>query len=156
MNKKTASQALTIILLAALLGIFAYKKRPMASAVENSPESIIWQMVDASRASDAEGYMKCYTGEMERALRQNLQDMGQAKFRDYLSSSLRQVKGIAVSPPQTTSSDERRVSVEYVYQDRSEVQQVYLRQVGRRWKIYRVEGSERVKTLVPYGTPVRD
>ncbi len=123
---------------------------------EETPEAAIWRMVDASRSMDPERYLSCYTGDMERMLRRNLQEMGPAKFREYLSGSLRQMKGIAVSAPQTSAPDERRVSVEYVYEDRNEVQQVYLRQVGRAWKIFRVEGAERIKTLVPYGTPVND
>ena len=155
-SKKKTSQALTAILLAALLGFLVYKHRAAIPRSEDSAESTIWEMVEASRASDPERYIRCYTGEMESLLRRNFQDMGPTKFRDYLFNSLRPVKGIAVSSLAAASSTERRVSVEYVYEDRNEVQQVYLRQVGRRWKIFRVEGAERVKTLVPYGTPVRD
>jgi hypothetical protein len=34
------------------------------------------------------------------------------------------------------------------------MQKMYLEKHGDRWKIARVDGAERVKTLVPYGTPV--
>jgi hypothetical protein len=113
-------------------------------------------MVDASRSADPERYVACYTGVMERFLRQNLQEMGSAKFREYLSNSIRLVKGIAVSAPEATAPSEKRVSVEYVYEDRNEKQQVYLQQVGNEWKILRVEATEHIKTLVPYGAPVTD
>jgi hypothetical protein len=93
---------------------------------------------------------------MQLFLRQNLEEMGPAKFREYLSNSLRPVKGIAVSAPETTAPSEKRVSVEYVYADRNEKQQMYLRRVGKEWKIFRVDTTERTKTLVPYGTPVAD
>ncbi len=154
--KKKAPQVVTVILLTAVLGIFAYRQRGSRSREGDAPEATIWRMVDASRNADLDRYMQCYTGEIEQRLRQNLREMGPAKFRDYLRGSERQLKGIAVSAPQTSSPTETRVSVEYVYEDRNEVQQVYLRQVGKNWKIFRVEGAERVKTLVPYGTPVRD
>ncbi len=154
--KKKAPQVLTAILLTAVLGIFAYRQRGSGSREGDAPEATIWRMVDASRNADLDRYMKCYTGEIEQRLQQNLREMGPAKFRDYLTSSQRQLKGIAVSAPQASSPTETRVSVEYVYEDRNEVQQIYLRQVGKSWKIFRVEGAERVKTLVPYGTPVRD
>jgi len=154
-NKKKVSQTVTTLLLAALLGFFAYKQRVPAIASEQ-PESVIWRMVDASRSADPQRYLACYTGEMQRFLRQNLEDMGSAKFREYLSNSLRTVKGIAVSAPETATPSEKRVSVEYVYQDRNEKQKIYLRQVGKDWKIFRVEAAERIKTLVPYGTPVAD
>lgn len=154
--KKKAPQVLTAIVLTVVLGIFAYRQRGPVSREGDTPEATIWRMVDASRNADLNRYMKCYTGELEQRLRQNLRDMGPGKFRDYLTSSQRQLKGIAVSPPQASSPTETRVSVEYVYEDRNEVQQVYLRQVGKNWKIFRVEGAERVKTLVPYGTRVTD
>ncbi len=159
MTKKTAGQALTLLLMASILGFFAYRQRaraPAAAAGENSPESALWRMVEAARAADIEPYLECYTGEMERLLRQNLKEMGPEKFRAYLLETQRQVKGVAISPPQMASPTEGRVPVEYVYQDRNEVQQVHLRQVGGRWKIFRVETAERVKTLVPYGTPVTE
>lgn len=155
-NKKKIAQALTLVLMACLLGFFAFRQRGSAPVEENTAESAIWRMVDAARAADPERYLDCYTGEMERQLRRNLQEMGSARFGEYLSSSHRQVKGIAVSPPQMSSPTEGRISVEYVYQDRNEVQQVQVRQVGKQWKIFRVESAERIKTLVPYGTPVTE
>ncbi len=45
--------------------------------------------------------------------------------------------------------------VEYVYQDRNEAQSMYLEKLSGAWKIARVEAAERVKTLIPYGTPVQ-
>jgi hypothetical protein len=32
---------------------------------------------------------------------------------------------------------------------------VVLEKAGADWKITRVDGSERLKTLIPYGTPVK-
>lgn len=156
MGKKRLAQALTLALIAGVIGFFAYRQRAAAPAEDNTPESAIWRMLDASREADAERYLNCYTGEMEQQLRRNLQEMGPDRFREYLSSTHRQVKGIAVFPPQMSSPTEGRLSVEYVYQDRNETQQVFVRQVGKQWKIFRVEGVERIKTLVPYGTPVTE
>ena len=48
-----------------------------------------------------------------------------------------------------------KVRVEYVYQDRNEAQMMFLEKTQGGWRIARVDGSERVKTLVPYGTPVQ-
>jgi len=155
-KKKKLAQALTLALILGALGFFAYRQRAAAPAEDNTPESAIWRMLDASREADPERYLNCYTGELEQQLRQNFREMGGEKFRQYLASTHRQIKGIAVFPPQMTSSAERRLPVEYVYQDRNETQQVHVRQVGKQWKIFRVEGAERIKTLVPYGTPVTE
>ena len=57
--------------------------------------------------------------------------------------------------PQPVSDREVKARVEYVFQDRNEVQYVYLAKMSGAWKISRVDSSERVKTLVPYGTPVQ-
>ena len=156
MTKRNMAQFLTLALLAAIVGLIVYKKRPAPAPVESGPESAIWRMVDASRAADPEKYLACYSGEMERQLRQNYREMGAERFQEYLAGTHRQIKGIAVSPPQMSSAGEGRIAVEYVYQDRNEVQQVVVRREGGQWKIVQVESAERIKTLVPYGTPVTE
>lgn len=156
MTKRNLAQLLTLALLAAIVGLIVYKKRPAPAPVESGPESAIWRMVDASRAADPEKYLACYSGEMERQLRQNYREMGAERFQEYLAGTHRQIKGIAVSPPQMSSAGEGRIAVEYVYQDRNEVQQVVVRREGGQWKIVQVESAERIKTLVPYGTPVTE
>ena len=57
--------------------------------------------------------------------------------------------------PQPLSDPEVKARVEYVFQDRNEAQYFYLDKMSGGWKIARVDSSERVKTLVPYGTPVQ-
>jgi hypothetical protein len=160
MTNKAGLNILTCTLIVTLLGVFVYKQRmampQKQNPEENAPESAIWRMLEASRTPDVERYLNCYTGETAALLQKNVQEMGAAGFRKYLSNSMQQVKGITVFPPEKSSADERRVSVEYIYDDRNEVQQYYLRQVGKKWKIFRIESAERVKTLVPYGAPVNE
>ena len=50
---------------------------------------------------------------------------------------------------------EAQVRVEYVYGNRNEVQNVYLRKDSR-WRIVKVAGSEQIKTLLPFGSTVTD
>jgi hypothetical protein len=63
-------------------------------------------------------------------------------------------KGVAVSDPRITGQT-AAVRVEYVYQDRNEVQALYLERCATGWKIVRADGDERIQTLIPYGTPVK-
>ena len=56
--------------------------------------------------------------------------------------------------PEPVSDSEAKVRVEYVYLDRNESPTLLLRKAGG-WKIASVDSAQRVKTLVPYGTPVR-
>jgi len=180
MSRTVAAKVLTVALLAGIVWTFGYARRTSPPAVEaarpavtptpaaaapaadpsdarvsrESPESVVWRMVDAARAGDSTGYLECYTGELEPRLRQNFQDMGSLRSRDYLLDAHRQLKGVAVRSPRMISPQEAEIPVEYVYEDRNELQQVFARRVGGVWKIDRVDGAERIKTLVPYGTPV--
>jgi hypothetical protein len=91
---------------------------------------------------------------MARQLEQSRDEMTAAGFAQYLKDRNREIKGVAINEPEKASEREARIRVEYVYQDRNEVQQVYLEHIGGAWKILGVDVAERVKTLVPYGTPV--
>ena len=73
----------------------------------------------------------------------------------YLKSTASPVKGIAITEPQVLTDREVKVRVEYVYQDRNEIQFFYMEKQGKDWKIARLDATERIKTLVPYGTPVQ-
>jgi hypothetical protein len=170
MNRPVLSQALTIALMAVILWFAASRQRaasPQASrpaSVESNasrpesagarPESVVWRMLDASRDGDPARYLECYAGEIEPRLRKGFQEMGSARSRDYLQEAHRQLKGVAVRSLQMSSPSEAQMTVEYVYEDRNEIQHVYVQSVDGLWKIERLDGAERIRTLVPYGAPV--
>jgi hypothetical protein len=155
MNRKNAATIVTLLLLA---GIFAAavlrRDRAKAVAPDATPRDTIYQMLDAARAGDPAAYLSHYTGGMETQLKQSIAEKSESGFKQYLLASNAEIKGVALAEPKLVSDSEAEVSVEYVYQDRNEVQRMYLEKRGDRWKIARVDGAERVKTLVPYGTPV--
>jgi hypothetical protein len=76
-------------------------------------------------------------------------------FPKYLRDSNAGVKGVAVNEPETLPDGRVKARVEYVYEDRNEVQFMYLEKTRQGWKIANVDAADRVKTLVPYGTPVQ-
>ena len=121
----------------------------------SSPQDAIYGMLDAARSGNVAGYLASYTGPMLASLQESVRETTETAFSGYLRDSNSAIKGVAVIDPQITSDREATARVEYVYQDRNEVQIVHLEKAGGEWKIARVEGAERVKTLVPYGTPVR-
>jgi hypothetical protein len=57
--------------------------------------------------------------------------------------------------PQPQPEGGVKVRVEYIYQDRNEAQVFFVRKTAEGWKISGVEPAERVKTIIPYGTPVQ-
>jgi hypothetical protein len=172
MNRSVLSRVLTIALMAGMLWFFAREQRaislrPQRTANTNAPgpdsdfsggapQSVVWRMVEATRAGDPVRYLECYTGEMEPRLRRDFQDMGAPRSRDYLLDAHRRLKGVAVRSPIMRSPFDAQLSVEYVYEDRNEVQQIHVKRVAGAWRIDRVDGAERIKTLVPYGAPVED
>src|ERR1700730_12263714 len=133
----------------------SYIVQRSAPKPDSSPQDAIYAMLDAARAGDVKSYLASYTGQMDAALRQSLAETTEAAFARYLTESNAAVKGIAISEPQPLTDREVKVRVEYVYQDRNEAQTMYLEKGPSGWKIARVDGAERVKTLVPYGTPVQ-
>ncbi len=118
------------------------------------PRDTIYAMLDAARDGDVEAYIACYTGEMARQLEQSTAEMTRDGFAKYLQDRNREIKGIAINEPEQASSDRVRVRVEYVYQDRNEAQFFYLEKDGSDWMITGADATQRVPTLVPYGTPV--
>jgi hypothetical protein len=120
-----------------------------------TPQDTIYGMLDAARAGDVKTYLANYSGQMSTALQQSIAETTESKFAQYLKDSNAAIKGVAISEPQQLSDTQVKVRVEYVFQDRNEAQQMYLEKQAGAWKITQVDSTERVKTLVPYGTPVQ-
>ena len=145
MKRPGAASIATVLLLAGLLAIALLRRQPRPAA---GPKDAIYAMLDAARAGNTSAYLAQYTGTLAAQLHQ-------AVTAAYLKSSNAEIKGIALSEPQFISDREASVRLEYIYQDRNEVQMIYLDRAGGGWKIARVDSAERIKTLVPYGTPVQ-
>jgi hypothetical protein len=166
MKKERKAQIATVAVLLAALGIALAAKagwrwrdfrptRITEAKADQEPQDAIYAMLNAARAGDIRTYLDSYTGQMQASLRQALAATTEAAFAQYLKDSNAAVKGIAVSDPQTVTDAEAKVRVEYIYQDRNEVQTMHLEKGPAGWKISGADGDERVKTLIPYGTPVK-
>jgi hypothetical protein len=157
MTKEATARVVTLGVLAAALGFVGYRQTPRpdaAAPAEATPQSAIDGMLDASRAGNAEQYLGYFSGSLRDSLRQTMTDQGAAVFARQLQEQTAGLTGIAMQDPQLTPEGQARVRAEYVYRDRNEVQTFTLERQGTEWKIVRAESPERVKTLVPYGTPV--
>ena len=155
MNRPRAATTVTILLLAGLLAAAMLRRTGIRRAeLPATPQDAIYRMLNAARAGDGTAYLRQYGGEMEAQLRQAAAEKTEADFKSYLRSSNAEIKGVAISEPKTLPDREVEVEVEYIYQDRNETQRMYLEKFGGEWKITRVNGAQRVKTLTPYGSPV--
>jgi len=153
MTRERKTQLITLAAMA-VVGAIALGRLPRSSKPPAGPVDVIYAVMDAARAGDIKSYLACYGGAMRSALGQSLRESGEAGFAKYLRETNAAIKGVALGEPQTTGDGEASVRVEYVYQDRNEVQTMHLQTGEAGWKITSVEGTARVKTLVPYGTPV--
>lgn len=169
MSRDAKAQALTVALIAGVLAFIAWNQGAFSALSRSSggdagllsftkpkkvePRDVIYAMLDAARDGVVNDYLDCYSGQMERMLRQSLEEMGSERFSEFLRERNRDIKGIAMNAPKK-AGEEAEVRVEYVYADRNEVQEVYLSRISGDWKIARVSEIRRVETPVPYGTPV--
>jgi len=159
MKQTSRARWLTLAVLAVVLAVVAARQKGWPkwrwpAAAEPTPQQAIFQALDAARRGDVRAYLKSHTGQMAAAWRAALAEKGEAGLAAYLRELNAPLKGVAITEPQFLSPREVRVRVEYVYADRNEAQTMYLEKVGQDWKIARVDPAERVKTVIPYGTPV--
>jgi hypothetical protein len=153
MTRERKTQAITLAALA-VAGAIALARLPRSKAPAG-PVDAIYAAMSAARAGDVKAYLACYGGGMRAALDQSVRESGEPGFVRYLRESNAAIKGVAVGEPQSIGEGEAAVRVEYVYQDRNEAQTMRLQKGEAGWRIVAVEGAARVKTLVPYGTPVQ-
>jgi hypothetical protein len=91
---------------------------------------------------------------MRATLQRSLDDSGAPQFARYLQGMEAGVKGLAVSV-EITGEREAKARVEYVYQERNELQAVYLEKEQGTWRIARTGDYQPIKVAIPYGTPIR-
>jgi hypothetical protein len=158
-SKQARARILTILILTAALGAVVVRRVDLRASLagltqrsDTTPQDAIYAALDAARNGDVNKYMASYTGEMWQSLARARAESGD--FAKYLRDSNAGLKGIAVMEPQPQPEGGVKVRVEYVYQDRNEAQFFYLQKTAQGWRISRVETAERVKTIIPYGTPV--
>jgi hypothetical protein len=160
---------LTVVLLAGFLGLlvlhahqwrlpFSWSNWAALDVKHTAPtpEDSILAMLDMARRGNVKAYLNCFDGPLREQLAETIKESTEAQFRSYLMNQNAAFRGVAVSLTEKPDPDEARVRVEYVYSDRNEVQDMYLKQQGKSWKIIKVMGAERIKTLIPYGTEVTD
>ena len=161
MKRNTRARVLAVAaLLGALAAGSARKAGWFEGAVappvtdEEAISAAVYAAMNAARAGDVSRYLSGYTGPMRVALERSLDDSGRAAFTRYLQSLDAGVKGLAVTV-EVGGGREAKARVERVYQERNEVQVVYLEKERVAWRIARTDGDQAVKAAIAYGTPMR-
>jgi len=146
---------LTLLLIAAGVWVAA-RNRPGGGSAGATPEDAINAMLDASRRGDARAYLGCFTEAMRPQLDATRQQMGDARFREYLMESQAPVMGVATMKKGDARPDLVRYEVEFVLRDKNQRQMVELKREGERWLIDSMGQSVYAKPPIPYGTKVFD
>ena len=158
MSRDRVAKLITISLMLGAIAFFVGRRSGAGARPDQrkrTPRDAVYAMLDAARAGNSGTYLSQYTGPMQASLTQTEREKGANAFAQYLRSTSTGLKGVAIGEPVALSDHEAQVRVEYIYQDRTEAQLAYLEKVSGEWRIARVDGAERVTTLVPYGTPVQ-
>jgi hypothetical protein len=159
MTKDRTAQVVTFGVIALVVAVVVLRQTGGSLSTANrrkeqSPQDIIYSMLDAAREGDVEAYIGHYKGQIRASLERAIEEQGAGGFAEYLRESNAPIKGIAISKPERLSPVSVKARVEYVFADRNEVQFMFLENAGGEWTITRVDAAQRIKTLVPYGTPV--
>lgn len=159
MSKERQAQIVTVLILAATVGVAVLRKTnagasfaALAERSDTTPQEAVYAMLDAGKEGDVEKYLSSHTGQMEQSLRRTIAES--SDFAQYLRSSNAAIKGVAVTEPQVVSDDRVTVRVEYVFADRNEAQLLSIEKTPAGWKIARVDSANRLETPTPYGATV--
>ncbi|MBI5393676.1 MAG: hypothetical protein HZA91_00085 [Verrucomicrobia bacterium] len=146
---------LTLLLIA--VGVwYASQNRPAGGSAAATPEDAINTMLDASRRGDTRAYLGCFTETMRPQLDASRQQMGDARFREYLMESQAPVMGVATMKKGDVRPDLVRYEIEFVLKDKNQRQMVELKRESERWLIDSMGQSVYAKPPIPYGTKVFD
>ena len=161
MKRNTQARVLAVATLLGALGVGGARKTGWfegavtpAYTTEDGISAAIYATMNAARAGDVSRYLAGYTGPMRVALKRSLDDSGDPTFARYLQSLDAGVKGLAVWVD-SSGEVEAKARVEYVFQERNDIQVVYLEKERGAWRIARTEGDRPVMAAIPYGTPIR-
>ena len=161
MNPTTLARILAVAALLVAMGAgIARKAGWLAGAVTPAPTAeeavtaAVYDAMNAARSGDVTRYLNGYTGPIRDALQRSLDESGKPAFVRYLKSLDNGVKGLAMFV-ESAGAREATARVEYVYEDRNDVQIVHLEKIGEAWRIARTGNGQQVQAAIRYGTPIR-
>jgi hypothetical protein len=139
------------------VGTGAGASRVSAAPVEepaDQPQTVVWKMVDASKARDVAAYLDCFAGDLRTRLDASVRELGDQGFADYLGKRVEELKGVALYDVERPAAGGAAVTIEYVFATDKEMQRLHLEQGRGGWRIVAADASKREKSLIPYGTPI--
>ncbi len=101
----------------------------------DEPEEALIAMVQALKAGDVSGLLRCFGGELGRRLEGIIEKQGRADLEQWLKRRGQAVKGLAILNKESRGANEVLVFTETVYEGRNKRQSFLLRRIDGRWKV---------------------
>jgi hypothetical protein len=152
-NNRIVAIAVTALIVVLLI-VFARKPAGQEATDASTPDGVVWAFFAAQKTGDVGKYLGTLGGDALKVAQQSINDTGRAKFAEYLKQSDKELKGIAVRGKQDGAPGSVVVLVDLTFADGQEAQRFLVAREGVGWKILRIEGDQRRRSLIPYGTPV--
>jgi hypothetical protein len=151
--KKGAERSLrgSLICLGAILAVGCGGE---SAPEKGSPGGCIRAMLRYSRDGVVKDYLDCFTGELRQELEQARDQAGAKEFANLLRGRAEPVRGVAVSDETAVDDVTTRLKVEWVFEDRNEIQMFTLAKEGGTWRISDMTEAQYMKPEIPYGTEV--
>ena len=115
---------------------FVLRDQKTSSQVDE-PEDAIIAMVQALKAGDVPGLLRCFGGELGRRLEGIIERQEKRDLERWLRRRGQAVKGLAILNKESRSANEVMVFTETVYEGRNKRQSFLLRRIDGRWKVVR-------------------
>lgn len=153
--KQSAVFVATLALLAGALYLGRGGPRPTVQSA-TSPAGCLERMFRAAEQGDVPTYLDCFTGQQRDRLVNELNRQSEADFAASLLEAVRTLKGRAISGPTDTAPDASRatLAVERIYGQHTERQRYHFLRETDGWRIASVDAVEKLRSPIPYGTPV--
>ncbi len=135
-----------------LLALLAGCGAAPAPAGAASPGDCVREMAGHGREGRIEAYLDCFAGPLREELAQARAASGDAAFAALLRGRAAPVRGIAIYEEEARDANSARLRVEWVFDDRNEIQSFTLRQEGGRWKVVQMQEADYTKPEIAYGT----
>jgi hypothetical protein len=152
-NRRIAAVLVTGLLVILVI-LIARRPSGQSTTDANSPDGVVWAFFAAQKSGNVGRYLSTLSGEALKVAQQSIRESGRAKFSDYLKQCDRELKGIAVRGKQERGPGSVLVLVDLTFADGQEAQRFLVERQGIGWKITRIEGEQRRRSLIPYGAPV--
>jgi len=140
-----------------LSGFFYFVLRDQQTSPQvDEPEDVLIAMIQALKAGDVPGLLRCFGGELGRRLEGIIERQEGADLERWLKRRGQAVKGLAILNKESRGADEVVVFTETVYEGRNKRQSFLLRREDGRWRVVRSDFEAVSDWETDFGKPIQE